>query len=80
MPRNRCAARAVTSLGVAYKRDIDDVRESPALDIMLLLERLGAVVTFSDPYVRRIQTHNGHLDAQDMLSSVAAGGLRRGCD
>jgi len=42
------------------------------LDIMLLLERLGAVVTFSDPYVRRIQTHNGHLDGQDMLSSVAA--------
>jgi len=59
-------------LGIAYKRDIDDVRESPALDIMLLLERLGAVVTFSDPYVRRIQTHNGHLDGQDMLSSVAA--------
>ena len=59
-------------LGIAYKRDIDDVRESPAFDIMLLLERLGAVVTFSDPYVRRIQTHNGHLDGQDMLSSVAA--------
>ena len=59
-------------LGIAYKRDIDDVRESPALDIMLLLERLGAVVIFSDPYVRRIQTHNGYLDAQDMLSSVAA--------
>ena len=59
-------------LGVAYKRDIDDVRESPALDIMLLLERLGAVVTFSDPYVGRIQTKNGHMDAQDMLSSVAA--------
>jgi UDP-N-acetyl-D-glucosamine dehydrogenase len=59
-------------LGIAYKRDIDDVRESPALDIMLLLERLGAVVTFSDPYVRRIQTNNGHMDAQDMLSSIAA--------
>jgi UDP-N-acetyl-D-glucosamine dehydrogenase len=59
-------------LGIAYKRDIDDVRESPALDIMLLLERLGAVVTFSDPYVRRIQTNSGYLDAQDMLPSVAA--------
>ena len=59
-------------LGVAYKKNIDDVRESPALDIMLLLERLGAVVTFSDPYVRRIQTSAGYLEAQDMYSSVAA--------
>jgi UDP-N-acetyl-D-glucosamine dehydrogenase len=59
-------------LGVAYKKDIDDVRESPALDIVLLLERLGAVVTFSDPYVRRIQTSDGYLDAQDMFSAVAA--------
>src|SRR5580698_5581290 len=38
-------------LGVAYKRDIDDVRESPALDIIHLLGRRGAIVTFSDPYV-----------------------------
>jgi len=59
-------------LGVAYKKDIDDVRESPALDIILLLERLGAVVTFSDPYVRRIQTSTGYLETQDMFSSVAA--------
>jgi UDP-N-acetyl-D-glucosamine dehydrogenase len=59
-------------LGIAYKRDIDDVRESPALDIMLLLERLGARVTFSDPYVRRIQTNSGYLDAQEALASVEA--------
>jgi UDP-N-acetyl-D-glucosamine dehydrogenase len=59
-------------LGIAYKRDIDDVRESPALDIMLLLERLGALVTFSDPYVRQIQTNGGYLDAQEMLPSIAA--------
>src|SRR5579864_8581052 len=38
-------------LGVAYKKDIDDVRESPALDIMLLLRQRGAKVTYSDPYV-----------------------------
>ncbi|HEY2380070.1 MAG TPA: nucleotide sugar dehydrogenase [Terriglobia bacterium] len=59
-------------LGIAYKRNIDDVRESPALDIMLLLERLGARVTFSDPYVRRIQTNSGYLDAQETLASVEA--------
>jgi UDP-N-acetyl-D-glucosamine dehydrogenase len=38
-------------LGVAYKRDIDDIRESPALDIMRLLEEKGAVVAYHDPHV-----------------------------
>jgi UDP-N-acetyl-D-glucosamine dehydrogenase len=38
-------------LGVAYKRDIDDVRESPALDIIHLLQRRGATISYSDPYV-----------------------------
>jgi UDP-N-acetyl-D-glucosamine dehydrogenase len=42
-------------LGVAYKRDIDDVRESPALDVIHLLAKRGARVTYSDPYVPRIQ-------------------------
>src|SRR6201984_2399554 len=37
-------------LGVAYKRDIDDVRESPALDVLLLLDKRGAKLSFSDPY------------------------------
>jgi UDP-N-acetyl-D-glucosamine dehydrogenase len=37
--------------GVSYKRDIDDVRESPALDIMLLLQRRGAIISYSDPHV-----------------------------
>src|SRR5437764_7797976 len=46
-------------LGVAYKRNIDDVRESPALDIILLLQRLGATVTFSDPFVPKIDIHGG---------------------
>ena len=38
-------------LGVAYKRDIDDVRESPALDVMKLLREKGAHVVYSDPHV-----------------------------
>jgi UDP-N-acetyl-D-glucosamine dehydrogenase len=59
-------------LGVAYKRDIDDVRESPALDIILLLERRGARVTFSDPYVKTIQSNGAVLEAQEMLSSITA--------
>ena len=38
-------------MGVAYKRDIDDLRESPALDVMHLLKRRGARVTYSDPHI-----------------------------
>jgi UDP-N-acetyl-D-glucosamine dehydrogenase len=57
-------------LGAAYKRDIEDVRESPALDIIMLLQRLGAVVTFSDPYVRRIHTNGAPLESQDMLPAL----------
>jgi UDP-N-acetyl-D-glucosamine dehydrogenase len=53
-------------LGVAYKRDIDDVRESPALDVIHLLQRRGAIVTFSDPYVPSIR-----IDGQLMISTDA---------
>ena len=59
-------------LGTAYKRDIDDVRESPALDIVLLLQRLGARVTFSDPHVRQIHINGDALQAQEMLPAVKA--------
>ncbi|HUS61451.1 MAG TPA: UDP binding domain-containing protein, partial [Acidimicrobiales bacterium] len=41
----------VLVLGVAYKRDIDDIRESPALDIIRLLEQQGAEVAYHDPHV-----------------------------
>jgi hypothetical protein len=37
--------------GVAYKRDIDDMRESPAMDVMGLLAARGAVVSYADPFV-----------------------------
>jgi len=37
--------------GIAYKRDIDDIRESPSLDVMELLRRKGAELAYSDPYV-----------------------------
>lgn len=50
-------------MGVAYKKDIGDVRESPALDIMLLLERRGARITYSDPYVPELRVDGFELDA-----------------
>ena len=49
----------VLILGVAYKRDIDDMRESPALDIMRLLEQRGATVVFHDPHVAMFR-EDGH--------------------
>jgi UDP-N-acetyl-D-glucosamine dehydrogenase len=49
----------VLVLGVAYKKDIDDVRESPALDILELLHAKGARVSYHDPHVPTIM-HNGH--------------------
>ena len=45
----------VLVVGVAYKKDVDDIRESPALDVIRLLEQRGAVVSYHDPHVHRLQ-------------------------
>ena len=42
----------VLMLGVAYKKDIDDLRESPALTIIELLQKAGAEVRYNDPYFK----------------------------
>ena len=52
----------VLIMGIAYKRDIDDMRESPALDVMRLLEERGAQVDYHDPWVTSF-TENGHTKA-----------------
>jgi UDP-N-acetyl-D-glucosamine dehydrogenase len=41
--------------GVAYKKDVGDMRESPALDILELLHRRGAALSYTDPYVPKLQ-------------------------
>jgi UDP-N-acetyl-D-glucosamine dehydrogenase len=51
-------------MGVAYKRDIDDVRESPALDVMHLLEKRGATISYTDPHVPSIRLEHGTMTAQ----------------
>jgi len=59
-------------LGVAYKRDIDDVRESPALDIIHQLRSRGAQVTFSDPLVPRLSIPGcGEFVAQNAIEAAA---------
>ena len=58
-------------LGVAYKRNIDDVRESPAVDIILLLERRGARLTFSDPFVPKLRLDHHELVSEDAIDASA---------
>jgi UDP-N-acetyl-D-glucosamine dehydrogenase len=60
-------------MGVAYKRDVDDVRESPALDIILLLEKRGARLTYSDPHVPVLKTDGVELcgEAADEAAAKA---------
>ena len=59
-------------LGVAYKRDIDDVRESPALDIIHLLEQRGAKVTYSDPHIPSIRIEDQNLFAIEPMAGAEA--------
>jgi UDP-N-acetyl-D-glucosamine dehydrogenase len=59
----------VLVLGVAYKPDIDDVRESPALDVIGLLSKKGALVEFHDPHISHI--HHEH-DGWEMQSIADA--------
>ncbi len=47
----------VLVLGVAYKADIDDYRESPAIDVIEILQREGADVDFFDPYIPKFRAH-----------------------
>jgi UDP-N-acetyl-D-glucosamine dehydrogenase len=53
--------------GVAYKRDVNDMRESPALDVLELLSKRGATLSYTDPWVPELR-HDGH-----MMTSIDAG-------
>ena len=63
----------VLVMGVAYKPDIDDVRESPSLDVIGLLQKKGADVSYHDPYIPHIHhEYDGwHMDSvKDLMKSV----------
>jgi UDP-N-acetyl-D-glucosamine dehydrogenase len=55
---------SILVLGIAYKKDIDDIRESPALDVMHVLHERGAAVTYSDPHAPALRAADwpGRLD------------------
>ena len=57
-------------LGVAYKSNVSDVRESPALDIIRLLTQKGAEVSFSDPHVRELELDGVSLKGVDATDDV----------
>jgi UDP-N-acetyl-D-glucosamine dehydrogenase len=58
-------------MGVAYKKNIDDVRESPALDILLLLHRRGAQLSYSDPFVAELKLDRLALQSRDPAAAAA---------
>jgi UDP-N-acetyl-D-glucosamine dehydrogenase len=63
----------VLVIGLAYKADIDDVRESPALDVIRLLQSKGAEVVVHDPYVRDLRHEGIEAPWVDLEPGVLAG-------
>jgi len=65
----------VLVLGAAYKPDVDDVRESPALDVIALLKKKGATVSYHDPHIPELHHETegwGMSSVGDVMSSVRA--------
>ncbi|MGH9321809.1 MAG: UDP binding domain-containing protein, partial [Vicinamibacteria bacterium] len=57
-------------VGVSYKPDVDDVRESPALDLLRLLEQKGATVSYHDPYVPELRFEGAAYRSAPLTESV----------
>ena len=66
----------VLVLGIAYKKDVDDMRESPAVEIMELLRDVGAEVAYSDPHVPifpKMRQHDFNLSSVTLTAESVAG-------
>jgi UDP-N-acetyl-D-glucosamine dehydrogenase len=63
----------IHALGVAYKRDVDDIRESPALHVMKMLVDKGAALTYSDPLVPEVCEHGLSLKSVPVREALEAG-------
>ena len=59
-------------VGVSYKRDIDDMRESPALDVMMLLQRRGGIVSYTDPFVPSMRLDGERMSSVPLESAADA--------
>jgi len=58
-------------LGIAYKRDVNDMRESPALDIIELLAKRGAAISYTDPWVPELRTDGHALKSVTLQQALA---------
>jgi UDP-N-acetyl-D-glucosamine dehydrogenase len=68
----------VLVLGIAYKKDVDDMRESPAVRVIELLQARGALVVYHDPYVPRVPRMRHHR--LDMVSVPLTDAALEDCD
>ncbi|HEX9611780.1 MAG TPA: nucleotide sugar dehydrogenase [Gemmatimonadales bacterium] len=66
-------ASTVLVLGVAYKKDIDDIRESPALDVIRLLRQRGAGVSYHDPHVPTVKEDGNTLTSVPLTPATLEG-------
>ncbi len=57
-------------LGVAYKKDVDDLRESPALEIMNILRSKGARITYTDPYIPEVNYQKLSIKSKPLSKEV----------
>ncbi len=72
--RRRCLNGArVLALGVAYKREVGDTRESPAIEILMKLREKGCEVSYVDPYVPTLNLHGTTLKSVDLTDEELAG-------
>jgi len=60
----------ILMIGVAYKRDVDDTRESPAIDVMRMLQDRGAQVDFADPFVPHLTPAHGVVADADSITGL----------
>ena len=63
----------VLVLGIAYKRNVDDMRESPSVELMELLEEKGALISYSDPHVPvfpKMREHHFNLTSVELTSET----------
>ena len=58
-------------VGVAYKRDVSDIRESPALDIIQLLEDRGGLIGYTDPFVPRFEINGRLRESVDLVQGAS---------
>jgi UDP-N-acetyl-D-glucosamine dehydrogenase len=72
--RRKCLnGSKILIMGVSYKKDIDDTRESPAYDIMRLLDKMGAEIYWNDPFVRQLEENAGSAKSIDYNADDIAG-------